>query len=109
MGDQRVLHGDRGQDRADQHDRREQATVEHAHRGRGRRPGLPRLLSLLRELSLLRDRRRAALAHQSDHYDDGADQAGDEGQPDPDGPERRVQHKTTFPLFDFTRFGLAAQ
>ena len=51
----------------------------------------------------------ATLAHQSDHNDHGTGQAGDEGQPDPDSPERSVQHKTTFPLLDFTRFGLAAQ
>ena len=51
----------------------------------------------------------SALAHQADRDDHGAGHAGDEGQPYANGPERRGQHKTLFPLLDSTRFGLAAQ
>ena len=58
----------------------------------------------------LRGRRRAApWRTQPDRDDHGPGDAGDKGKPDPDGPERRVQHKTTLPRFDFTRLGLAAQ
>ena len=38
VGDEGMLHGDRRQQRADEHDRREQATVEHAREGYGAVP-----------------------------------------------------------------------
>ena len=53
--------------------------------------------------------RGATLAHQSDRDDHGAGHAGDEGQPHPDGPERRASAQDLVPLSDFTRSGLAAQ
>jgi len=56
-------------------------------------------------------RRATRHAHGAPGHDDHhrTDDASGEGQPDPEGAERRAQHKTTFPLFDFTRLGLAAQ
>ncbi len=85
-----MLHGAGREERADEHDRGQQPPVPRRLRagapaGRGCRGGTP--------------------PGQPDRDDDGAGDAGDEGEPDSDRPEVGVDHQHTVPFAPCTRPG----
>ena len=99
---QRVLHGARGEQGADEHDRRQQPGVgpgrsPRAGRRRARRPARC-------------PRRSPAAATSPTTLHDDAGEAGHEGEPDADGPQVGVEHQQTGPAgVAFTRFGYWAR
>ncbi len=82
MGDQRLLHGTRGDDGTEQYDRGQQAGVQ---------PGVGRV--------------PAMLADQAGHGHDDPYHRGGEGQPDADVTGDRRSHQWTFPSGARTRLG----